>query len=101
WADADYAGDRNEPPTFSNYQVQTSLQTSLLNEDADGSAVRVQCAVEVRFFRPKSIISSEHDLFREPALTRSTIVGGRTVYISKEGAAITSRVAFQNPTLAS
>jgi hypothetical protein len=65
------------------------------------TAVRVACAIEGRFFCPKPIISSEHDLSREPALTRSTIVGGRTVYISKEGAAITSQVAFQNPTLAS
>jgi RNA polymerase primary sigma factor len=37
------------------------------------------------------------DLSGEPALARSTIVGGRTVYISKEGARITSRAVFQNP----
>jgi hypothetical protein len=30
------------------------------------------------FFCPKPMISSEHDPSREPALTRSTIVGGRT-----------------------
>src|ERR1700745_197876 len=28
----------NEPPTVSDYHVQTSLQTSVLKEDADGSA---------------------------------------------------------------
>jgi hypothetical protein len=37
------------------------------------------------------------DLSGEPALARSTIVGGRTVYISKEGATIASIAARKNP----
>jgi hypothetical protein len=46
---------------------------------------------------PSPKFSSEQDLAREPALTRSTIVGGRTVYISKEGAIIVSIAALKNP----
>jgi len=49
--DADHASDRNEPPTVSNYHVQTSLQTSLLKEHADGSAVR-DLAVAPTFYPP-------------------------------------------------
>jgi hypothetical protein len=37
------------------------------------------------------------DLSGEPALARSAIIGGRTVYISKEGATIVSIAARKNP----
>ena len=49
---------------------------------------------------PRAIVSSEHDLSGECAFARPTIVGGRTVYISKEVAGTNSYVAPKNPTLA-
>jgi hypothetical protein len=65
------------------------MPTDLLSESRAQSKEDSLC--------PKPIISSEHDLSGEPALARSTIVGRRTVYISKEGATIASIAARENP----
>ena len=80
-------------------QYASGIFTSraIITNTVAATAVRVARAIEGRFFCPKPIISSEHDLSGEPALARSTIVGGRTVYISKEGATIVSIAARKNP----
>ncbi len=79
------------------YASDICTSRAIITDTVAATAVRVACAIEEGSFRPKPTISYKYDLSNDPALARSTIVGGPTFYISKEGAANVSIAARKNP----
>ena len=79
------------------YASDICTSRAIITDTVAATAVRVACAIEEGSFRPKPTISYKYDLSNDPALARSTIVGGPTFYISKEGATNVSIAARKNP----
>jgi len=85
------------PPTVSNYHVQTSLQTSFLKEDGDGSAVRIRATPMALLW--KDAAGKTWLSFNEPIwITRRHSVANADPGVTKMAAALRemSRKAAQN-----